>query len=221
MKNYNEMANDVLRRIGEHEIEQRNRRRTVSRVVAPLFCLCLIALIGLGMQPNEIITNPDETLPITENTDQTISLEGFKPSGNIFAMYDNGYTSIEELLNVTTLIVRATPIAVESESEVAICWVLRIEDSNIEGLETIRLRPLKDEYLLKIDQEVVLALQEDSGEGYYHIPGGGSGLFRMNEADGTVNGVLLDSLKNQLSATNSTALTLRDIFDILTELEQK
>ena len=49
MKNYNEMANDVLRRIGEHETEQRNRRKTISRIVTPLCCFCLVALLGFGM----------------------------------------------------------------------------------------------------------------------------------------------------------------------------
>ena len=49
MKNYNEMANDVLRRIGEHETAQRNRRKTVSRIVTPLCCFCLVALLGFGM----------------------------------------------------------------------------------------------------------------------------------------------------------------------------
>lgn len=49
MKNYNEMANDVLRRIGEHETEQRKRRKTISRIVTPLCCFCLVALLGFGM----------------------------------------------------------------------------------------------------------------------------------------------------------------------------
>lgn len=49
MKNYNEMANDVLRRIGEHETEQRKRRKTISRIVMPLCCFCLVALLGFGM----------------------------------------------------------------------------------------------------------------------------------------------------------------------------
>ena len=49
MKNYNEMANDVLRRIGEHETEQQKRRKTISRIVTPLCCCCLVALLGFGM----------------------------------------------------------------------------------------------------------------------------------------------------------------------------
>ena len=64
MKNYNEMANDVLRRIGEHETEQRNRRKTVSRIVTPLCCFCLVALLGFGMWQGGVFntTPPDQTL---------------------------------------------------------------------------------------------------------------------------------------------------------------
>ena len=64
MKNYNEMANDVLRRIGEHETEQRNRRKTVSRILTPLCCFCLVALLGFGMWQGGVFntTSPDQTL---------------------------------------------------------------------------------------------------------------------------------------------------------------
>lgn len=49
MKNYDEMANDVLRRIEEHKIVQRNRRKTISRIVTPLCCFCMVAMLGFGM----------------------------------------------------------------------------------------------------------------------------------------------------------------------------
>ena len=49
MKNYNEMANDVLRRIGEHEIKQRNRRKVMKKVIIPTFCFCLVALLGISL----------------------------------------------------------------------------------------------------------------------------------------------------------------------------
>ena len=46
MKNYNEMANDVLRRIGEHENDQRKRRKVMAKLyppyiegTLPAFCL--------------------------------------------------------------------------------------------------------------------------------------------------------------------------------------
>lgn len=53
MKNYNEMANDVLRRIGEHETEQRNRRKNMKKVILPICCFCLVAILGIGMWQGE------------------------------------------------------------------------------------------------------------------------------------------------------------------------
>ena len=49
MKNYNEMANDVLRRIGEHENNQRNRRKNMKKVILPICCFCLVAILGIGL----------------------------------------------------------------------------------------------------------------------------------------------------------------------------
>lgn len=49
MKNYNEMANDVLRRIGEHENKQRDRRNKMKKVILPACCFCLVAFIGISL----------------------------------------------------------------------------------------------------------------------------------------------------------------------------
>ena len=53
MKNYNEMANDVLRRIGEHENNQRNRRKNMKKVILPICCFCLMAILGIGLWQGE------------------------------------------------------------------------------------------------------------------------------------------------------------------------
>lgn len=148
----------------------------------------------------------------------TIDISIVKPDGMVEATYDYGYKSVEELLKVTTLIVRATPVSVELESDVAVCWVLRVEEANKDGVDIIRLRQLKDKHLLKIGQEVVLALQDDVGDGYYYIPGGGCGLFRADEETGAVSGMLLNSLKEHSSSSNK--LTLSDVFDILTNMSK-
>lgn len=68
MKNYNEMANDVLRRIGEHENEQRNRRKVMKKVIIPICCFCLVALLGIGLWQGDFFGN---TKPI-ELEDSTI-----------------------------------------------------------------------------------------------------------------------------------------------------
>lgn len=49
MKNYNEMANDVLRRIGEYKTEQRNKRKVMKRVIMPICCFCLAGLLCIGL----------------------------------------------------------------------------------------------------------------------------------------------------------------------------
>lgn len=187
-----------------------------------MVCLCCaILFLGFGIIASVAKPNVEYSM---ENDNQMISLGDAEMSGRVFASYDYGYTSVEDLLDVTTLIVRATPIAVEYESDVALCWVLRVEESNKETADIIRLRQLKDEYLLKIGQEVVLALQEDAGEGYYNIPGGGCGLFRIDEETDSMSGLLLESLKEQVPATYSPVaveLTLSDVFNILTDMSNK
>lgn len=49
MKNYNEMANDVFRRIGEYETQKRNRRKLMKKVILPICCFCLVAILGIGL----------------------------------------------------------------------------------------------------------------------------------------------------------------------------
>ena len=71
MKNYNEMANDVLRRIGEYETLQRNRRKDMKKVILPICCFCLVALLGIGLWQGEFFNN---SKPI-ESGDSTISGE--------------------------------------------------------------------------------------------------------------------------------------------------
>ncbi len=68
MKNYNEMANDVFRRIGEHEIEKRNRRKVMKKVIIPICCFCLVALLGIGLWQGDFFSNT----PSVELEDSTI-----------------------------------------------------------------------------------------------------------------------------------------------------
>lgn len=67
MKNYNEMANDVLRRIGEHETEQRNKRKVMKRVIMPICCFCIVALLGIGLWRGDFF----KTTPPIELGDST------------------------------------------------------------------------------------------------------------------------------------------------------
>lgn len=49
MKTYNEMAKNALRRIGEHEQEVKEKRKTVTRTVTPLLSFCLVATVGFAV----------------------------------------------------------------------------------------------------------------------------------------------------------------------------
>lgn len=69
MKNYNEMANAVLRRIGEQKNEQRKKRKAVKRVIMPICCLCLAAFLGIGLWQGDFFnTSP----PITSDDSTNI-----------------------------------------------------------------------------------------------------------------------------------------------------
>lgn len=136
-------------------------------------------------------------------------------------MYAKGYDSIRELMEDVTLIVYATPMSVEAESEFAICYVLDVSFSSVEGIETIKLRQMKDEYQLSIGRSVVLALAPDEGEGYYHIPGGGAGLFTVNETATMAEGELLKDLLENSSTPPSADYEdkLKEVFDLLCTFE--
>ena len=68
MKNYNQMANDVLRRIEEHKTLQRNRRKTMKKVMLPICCFCLVTLLGLGLWKGNFL----EGIKPIETEDSTI-----------------------------------------------------------------------------------------------------------------------------------------------------
>lgn len=50
MKTYNEMADDVLRRIGEYKSAQKKRRKTAVRISAIVCCGAIAVLAGAGIQ---------------------------------------------------------------------------------------------------------------------------------------------------------------------------
>ncbi len=68
MKNYNEMANDVLRRIGEHETLQRNRRKNMKKVILPICCFCLVAILGIGLWQGDYFSKK----PSVKTEDSTV-----------------------------------------------------------------------------------------------------------------------------------------------------
>ena len=86
MKNYNEMANDVLRRIGEHETEQRNRRKVMKKVIIPICSLCLVAILGIGLWQGDFFskTPPSQLDDLSITGEQNyIEPETSSQSGNL------------------------------------------------------------------------------------------------------------------------------------------
>ena len=71
MKNYNEMANDVLRRIGEYETLQRKRRNDMKKVILPICCFCLVALLGISLWKGDLFANT----PSVESNNSTVAGE--------------------------------------------------------------------------------------------------------------------------------------------------
>ena len=225
MKNRDEMVNDLLERRDNYVVEQKKKRNIMVRSTAAVF-VCLVASAGVWVWHSktsdappagtEQIKTDSKIETVLNNSDPTISFDGLTEQdiGNIYALYDRGYNTIEDLLKVSDLIVRATPVAIESKSAVGCHVVLRVEEADRDGITEIRVVQLKDEHLLKIGEEVVLVLQKDFDDGYYFVPGGGDGIFRTDEESGQIKGKLLDSLTEK-THTDKSKLTFEDIFDLL------
>lgn len=81
MKNYDETINSVFDRINEYEVERKRKRKVITRTVTSLCCLCLVALLGIGVWQSGLFTTPPPTildgdnssLQGTDKTDETNS----------------------------------------------------------------------------------------------------------------------------------------------------
>lgn len=49
MKSYDEMANDVFHRIDEYKSVKKKRDKSIVRITVSLCCVCLVALLGVGI----------------------------------------------------------------------------------------------------------------------------------------------------------------------------
>lgn len=89
MKDYEEMADSVLRRIEDYEARKQQRQKAVRRTVIPLMCVCLALLIGVGVwqglfdysctqQRLTAVTVPAIRLPDSGTTADMIGLVVYK-----------------------------------------------------------------------------------------------------------------------------------------------
>ena len=137
----------------------------------------------------------------------------------VAACYDDGSATVSELLDKATLIVRATPVAVESETAIGRRWVLRVDESSRAGVTEIRLIQAKDQYMLHTGEEVVLALSTADDGNSYGILGGRCGLFRPTGRNGGMGGLLLPDLIARSGEKRAAGeLTAADVYRMLTSL---
>lgn len=133
--------------------------------------------------------------------------------------YAGGYDTADELLRDAALIVRATPVAVESETAIGRRWVLRVDESSRAGVTEIRLIQAKDQYMLHTGEEVVLALCTADDGNSYGILGGRYGLFRPTSRNGGMGGLLLPDLIARSGEKRAAGeLTAADVYRMLTAL---
>lgn len=64
MKTYDEMANNVLRRIGEYETKQKHKRKILTGTVVSLGCVCLAVLVSIGARQNTVSPAKDDGRPV-------------------------------------------------------------------------------------------------------------------------------------------------------------
>lgn len=68
MKNYDETINAVFNRINEYEIAKKRKRKIVMKTVTSLCCVCLVALLGIGVWQSDFF----KTAPPIELDDSTL-----------------------------------------------------------------------------------------------------------------------------------------------------
>lgn len=59
MKNCNEMVSSLLERREQYEAEQKRKRKLIMTTAIPLGCLCLIAVLGVGVWQSGILGTSD------------------------------------------------------------------------------------------------------------------------------------------------------------------
>ena len=131
MKPCEEMVSRLLSRRDRYIAEQKRRKAFIARAAAGGTALTAMLALGLMLTktpPAQTESAPVETTPL--RSQPTISLDlSMGDSPHIDALYERGYKTVDELLGVTELIVRATPVSVDFESAVGRCWILRVEEA--------------------------------------------------------------------------------------------
>lgn len=86
MKNYNEMANDVLRRIKENDVIKAKKRKLYVGYASSLVVMVVIAMLGFNVwhNVNPPISDEIENPPIVDNTENNVLDSTDEQPSNIF-----------------------------------------------------------------------------------------------------------------------------------------
>ena len=74
MKNYKEMADDVIHRIDKYEAVHKQKRAMITRTVTSLCCACFIAMLGLGVWQSGLL---DAKQPVTLDSPTDIGAKNY------------------------------------------------------------------------------------------------------------------------------------------------
>lgn len=96
MKNYKEMANDVIRRIDEYETAHRRKRTMIIHVVTSLCCICLIALLSFELWQNRQVKTKS-LIPLKVLTDMTEKDNDHENKENITSLSSSNHAISKEL----------------------------------------------------------------------------------------------------------------------------
>ena len=94
MKNYDELTNDLLERRNRYVTDQKRKRKTVISVATSLCCVCLVALLGIGVWQGGMLNSQS---PISLDDSTVIGEKDYiNPDG-----FDNSLSSNGENISVS------------------------------------------------------------------------------------------------------------------------
>lgn len=119
MKNYDEITNDLLERRDQFETEQRNRRKVMKRVVTPICCFCLVALLGIGLWQGGFFNSKP---PITVDDSTIIGEKDWIDEANV-----EKYKSVV-LLSSANKNLQVKNIRLQKETELSLQYNIEVTD---------------------------------------------------------------------------------------------
>lgn len=115
MKNYKEMANDVIRRIDEYETTHKQKQAKTIYMVTSFCCVAFIALLGFGLWQTRQF-NTKLPIPLKVLTDITEKDNNYENKENITSMSSSNHIVSKELQEQINRL--------ESQSSDSLGWIV-------------------------------------------------------------------------------------------------